>query len=79
MSLSLHEEKSNFFSLDGFSSSAIIFEKYANTSSPRKFLLDVRLEMLQVGRTSQRVWNPVGPISFNEISSSLRFLLPTNA
>jgi hypothetical protein len=53
VSLSLHDEKSNFFSFDGFYGSEIIFAKYANTSSPKKFLLHTSVYILEYGNISQ--------------------------
>ena len=42
-------------------------------SSPRKFLLQIKLVMLVYGNTLQSSWNPAGPISLRDTSSSLRF------
>ena len=72
VSFNLQLEKSNFLSLVGFYYSEITLAKYASTSSPRKFLLQVKIYILQNGNISHNAWNPAGPISFNEISNSFK-------
>jgi hypothetical protein len=67
-SFNLQLEKSILLSWQFELESAIIFAKYAITSSPKKFLLETKFVMLVSGNTSHNALNPIGPISFYEIS-----------